>query len=158
MSSDPRPGAQPGAQASARRGAQVSPVSQAWVDQDVQQLRPYVVVADGRAAPRHQMRVDTVLTATNTARTSTDRTGTGGAGGLVPEAAHALGLCRAGGCSVAEIAATIDQPILVTKTLLSNLIDDGALVIALPAAQPDLDTGRPSPHLLQALLEGLKAS
>ncbi|MGI5204708.1 DUF742 domain-containing protein [Spirillospora sp. CA-108201] len=126
-----------------------------WVDQDVQQVRPYVVVPDGRACPRYQMRLDTVLTVTHT--TGGAAAGTTQAGALPPEAAHALRLCRAGSCSVAEIAATIGQPILVAKTLLSDLIDAGALVIAPPAVPPDPETGRPSAHLLQALLEGLEA-
>lgn len=143
MSSDPHSAPRPGARASAGPGP--------WVDQDVQQVRPYVVVADGRACPRYQMRLDTVLTATNTTAGAVQ------AGTLPPEAAHALRLCQAGGCSVAEIAATIGQPILVAKTLLSDLIDVGALVIAPPTVLPDPDTGRPSTHLLQALLEGLEA-
>lgn len=133
----------------AGRGTRARPAPEAaWVDQDVQQVRPYMI-ADGRARPRYEMRLDTVLTAAGP--------GTAGAGTVVPEAAHALNLCRAADRSVAEIAATIDQPILVTKIILSDLIDAGALVIAAPAALPDPDTGRPSPHLLQALLEGLQA-
>ncbi|WP_410050057.1 DUF742 domain-containing protein [Actinomadura sp. CNU-125] len=75
----------------------------------------------------------------------------------MPEAAHALELCRAQSRSVAEIAAAIEQPVLVTKTLLSDLIDAGAVIIEMPAVRPDLGTGRPSPHLLRALLEGLEA-
>ncbi|MEU8804800.1 DUF742 domain-containing protein [Spirillospora sp. NPDC048819] len=123
-----------------------------WVDQDVQQVRPYVV-AGGRSCPRYAMGLDTVLTT----RSTDPAADTARIGVLAPETAHALGLCRAGDRSVAEIAATIDQPILVTKTILSDLIDAGALAIAPPTAQPDPDTGRPSPHLLQALLEGLEA-
>jgi hypothetical protein len=158
MSSDPHSAAQPAVQPSIQASADSGP----WVDQDVQQVRPYVVVSDIRAVPRYEMRLDTVLTATNTATgTATDTANTTArtdqAGALPPEAAHALRLCRAGGCSVAEIAATIDQPILVAKTLLSNLLDVGALVIAPPPVPPDSDTGRPSTHLLQALLEGLEA-
>jgi hypothetical protein len=125
-----------------------------WVDEGVQPVRPYLVVPDIRDCPRHEMRLDTVLTATTAgiAGAGTDRAST-----LPPEAGHALDLCNGDGCSVAEIAANIDQPILVTKTLLTALIDTGALVIAPPAVPHNLDTGRPDPRLLQALLEGLQA-
>lgn len=125
-----------------------------WVDEDVQPVRPYLVVPDIRDCPRHEMRLDTVLTATTAGIAGT---GSAGVGALPPEAAHALELCRRDGCSVAEIAATIDQPILVAKTLLTALIDTGALVIAPPAVPPDPSTGGPDERLLQALLEGLEA-
>ncbi|TMR38180.1 DUF742 domain-containing protein [Actinomadura geliboluensis] len=150
MSSDPRSALQPGAQGSAPSGP--------WVDQDVQQVRPYVV-ADVRAVSRYEMRLDTVLTTatTTTAATGVAATRTGQTDALLPEAARAIGLCEAGGCSVAEIAATIRQPVLVAMTLLEELLDAGALVIAPPAAPHGSGTGRPSPHLLQALLEGLEA-
>lgn len=127
-----------------------------WVDEDVQPVRPYLVVPDIRACPRHEMRLDTVLTAT-TAGIAGMAAGTARAGTLPPEAAQALELCHGADCSVAEIAASIDQPILVAKTLLSALIDVGALVIAPPAVPPDPGTGRPDARLLQALLEGLEA-
>jgi hypothetical protein len=127
-----------------------------WVDEDVQPVRPYLVVPDIRACPRHEMRLDTVLTAT-TAGIAGTAASTAGAGALPPEATHALELCHGAGCSVAEIAATIDQPILVAKTLLTALIDTGALVIAPPAVRPDPSTEGPDERLLKALLEGLEA-
>lgn len=119
----------------------------AWVDQEVQEVRPYLVAGD-RTRPRYEMGLDTVLTATAAAA---------GAGTLPPEDAHALGLCREQARSVAEIAAVINQPVLVTKIILSDLIECGELIIESPAAQADPETGRPSTHLLQALLDGLEA-
>ncbi|MEU4820262.1 DUF742 domain-containing protein [Actinomadura sp. NPDC023710] len=151
MSSEHHHGAQ-------RRDRARPPTSAPWVDQDVQQLRPYVVVTDGHAHPRYEIRLDTVLTATTNTAAATAISAAGTATeALAPEAAHAIGLCRAGGCSVAEIAATIRQPVLVTKTLLCDLIEAGALGIASPAVPTDSQAGRPSTHLLQALLEGLEA-
>jgi hypothetical protein len=93
MSSDPHSAAQPAVQPSIQTSADSGP----WVDQDVQQVRPYVVVADIRAVPRYEMRLDTVLTPTNTATgTTTDTANTTArtdqAGALPPEAAHALRL------------------------------------------------------------------
>jgi Protein of unknown function (DUF742) len=50
--------------------------------------------------------------------------------------------------SVAEIAATLQQPVQVTKIVLSDLIDSGALIIAVP----DTSSDPTDVHLLEAVL------
>lgn len=110
----------------------------AWSDQDVQEVRPYAVTG-GRTEPRHRMRLASLLRARREAPL-----------GLTPEAERALALCRGEARSVAEIAGTLAQPVLVTKILLSDLIDSGALVLALTTAKPD------DPSILEAYLAGLR--
>ncbi|WP_021596581.1 DUF742 domain-containing protein [Actinomadura welshii] len=87
-----------------------------------EEVRPYAITG-GRTRPQHSMRLVTLLEAADVAR----------ARGLAPEAVQAVGLCKAQPCSVAEIAARIGLPIQVAKIILSDLIDCGALVMALPA-------------------------
>lgn len=118
-----------------------------WTEQDQQEVRPYAVTG-GRTRSRHAMRMASLLAAGDTPPPHP----------LPPEADQALRLCRGGQRSVAEIAATIGQPIQVTKVILSDLIDCGALIIAVPdpatcdpAADPDTST-----QLLEALLAGLQ--
>ncbi|MBA9002827.1 DUF742 domain-containing protein [Thermomonospora cellulosilytica] len=118
----------------------------AWVVQDEHDVRPYVVTG-GRTRPRHAMRLVSLLAAGDALPAEP----------LAPEAEQALRLCRGGQRSVAEIAATIGQPAQVTKIILSDLIDCGALIIAVPdtasgdpASDPDNGT-----QLLESLLAGL---
>lgn len=72
-----------------------------------------------------------------------------------PEAKQVLQLCRAGPRSVAEIAATLGLPVQVTKIILSDLIDCGALSFVVPT----ITSGDPAsdPQLLEAVLAGLRA-
>lgn len=106
-------------------------------------LRPYMVTGN-RTRPRHGVRLDTVLTATAT---------TVRADALQPEAAHALKLCRQRDRTVAEVAANLQQPLLVTKVIIGDLIDCGALIEPAPRSQPAAHDH----HLLNDLLVGLKA-
>ena len=119
----------------------------AWTEQDEQEVRPYAVTG-GRTRPRHAMRLASLLEAGDTPAPHP----------LTPEADQALRLCSGGQRSVAEIAATIGQPVQVTKIILSDLIDCGALILAVPhtaSCDPsaDPDTGA---QLLEALLAGLQ--
>lgn len=79
-------------------------------------------------------------------------TGSRSGAGLGPDHAQVLGLCR-GPVSVAEIAAHIRQPVVVTKVLLSDLVACGAVTARAPrrlGPEPtDLD-------LLEAVLDGLR--
>ncbi|TDB88842.1 DUF742 domain-containing protein [Actinomadura sp. KC216] len=119
------------------------PPGRTWITQDVPDVvRPYMVTGN-RTRPRHRTELDTVLTAT----TQPVPDGT-----LQPEAAHALLLCRKQQRTLAEVAATIKQPALVTKIIVSDLIDQGAL-----AAHPHADLNYPSRHLLEDVLAGLTA-
>ncbi|MFE2426947.1 DUF742 domain-containing protein [Streptomyces sp. NPDC059373] len=114
----------------------------AWSDEDEQDVRPYSITG-GRTRPRHTMRLVSLLAAGRTPPP----------GGLGPEAEQAFALCRRERRSVAEIAATLQQPVQVTKIVLSDLIDSGALIIAVPDTVSD---PADNPQLLEAVLAGLR--
>lgn len=119
------------------------PPGRAWITQDAPDVvRPYMVTGN-RTRPRHNLGIDTVLTAT--ARPVP-------ADALQPEAAHALQLCRGQQRTLAEVAATIKQPGLITKIIVSDLIDHGALT-----TPPRADLNAPSRHLLENVLAALNA-
>ncbi|MFF5264640.1 DUF742 domain-containing protein [Actinomadura viridis] len=105
-----------------------------------EQVRPYALTG-GRTRPRHAMRMESLL----------EIGGIPAPTGLPPEADHAVALCRAGRCSVAEIAARLGQPVQVTKIILSDLIDSGALALAVPGT-----TSGDRVQLLEAVLAGLQ--
>jgi hypothetical protein len=113
---------------------------QAWADEEEQELRPYVVTR-GRTRPRHPMRLETLLAVGRTAPP----------GDLVPEARAALELCRDERHTVAEIAAQVRKPVQVVKIILSDLLDTGALVVALPS-----NSDPSNPQILEAFLAGLR--
>ncbi|MEU8804057.1 DUF742 domain-containing protein [Spirillospora sp. NPDC048819] len=115
--------------------------SRAWSTYDAEEIRPYAITG-GRTRPQHPMRLVTLLEAADTARVQ----------GAAPEAAQAVEACRVQPCSVAEIAALIGLPVQVTKIILSDLIDCGALVVALPGP-----SDRPDHlQLLEALRSGIE--
>lgn len=113
---------------------------QAWETYDAEEVRPYAITG-GRTRPQHSMRLVTLLEAADTADVQ----------GLGPESSRAVELCRARPCPVAEIAARLGLPVQAAKIIISDLIDRGALVIALPAPGA-------SDHLqvLEALRSGLE--
>ncbi|MFB7270666.1 DUF742 domain-containing protein [Streptomyces sp. NPDC056244] len=106
---------------------------------EVTHLRPYAA-SGGRTEPRHTLRLDTELEAGSQ---SPD-------GVLSAELDTLLVLCRARPSTVTELAGTIRQPVLVTKILISDLLDSGLLLISL-APSPD----HTDPSLLEAVLVGL---
>jgi hypothetical protein len=114
-------------------------IGSAWSDQDEQEVRPYAVTG-GRTRPRHTLRLVSLLRA---GRSSPPEV-------LAPEARAALELCRGELRSVAEIAGLLRQPVQVTKVILSDLIDSGALVLAVP------DTTSNTVQLMEAVLAGLR--
>jgi hypothetical protein len=73
--------------------------------------------------------------------------------GLPPEQRRIVELCRGGALSVAEIGGHLGLPASVTKVLLSDLADSGHVVTRVPAHAAPL----PQPHLLQEVLDGLRA-
>jgi len=100
-------------------------------------VRPYSVTY-GRTRPRSMLDLTTMLLATG--RTPRH---------MEPEHAQALRLCRAA-ISVAEVAANLQQPIVVAKVLLSDLIAWDALITGVPTVDnPDLQT-------MKDLLDGLR--
>ncbi|MCX4820724.1 DUF742 domain-containing protein [Streptomyces sp. NBC_01142] len=103
-------------------------------------IRPYTV-SGGRTRPTAALDLLSLVMATGTVPQAQ----------LGPEHALALGLCD-GPTSVAEIAAHLRLPAVVTKVLLSDLVDWGALTARAPRCH-DTPTDR---SLLEAVLDGLR--
>ncbi|MDK0523453.1 DUF742 domain-containing protein [Streptomyces sp. ML-6] len=103
-------------------------------------IRPYTV-SNGRTRPTAVLDLLSLVMATGTEPQTH----------LGPEHSVALGLCE-GPTSVAEIAAHLRLPAAVTKVLVSDLVDCGA-VTAHPPAFQDMPTDR---SLLEAVLDGLR--
>ncbi|ANW17210.1 DUF742 domain-containing protein [Streptomyces clavuligerus] len=103
-------------------------------------VRPYTA-SGGRTRPTAPLDLLSLVTATGRAP----------ARALGPEHALALGLC-ARPVSVAEVSAHLGLPAAVTKVLLSDLVDCGAVVARAPRS-PVPPTDR---SLLEAVLDGLR--
>ncbi|MGW7520920.1 DUF742 domain-containing protein [Streptomyces sp. NPDC054796] len=127
------------------RGDPVDPVGGGpWLDDEAGRLiRPYTV-CDGRTKPSAHFDLMTLVMATGSRPQSY----------LGPDHSHVLGLCG-GPVSVAELAAQIRQPAVVTKVLLSDLVDCGAITARAPThtARGADPTDR---DLLEAVLDGLR--
>ncbi|QLJ03830.1 DUF742 domain-containing protein [Streptomyces sp. NEAU-sy36] len=112
-----------------------------WLDDEAGRLvRPFTV-SDGRTEPSVALDLMSQVMAT----------GVTPLGYLGPEYAQALDLCRAP-VSVAEAAAHLRLPAVVTKVLLADLIDHGVLTTKPPAFH-HTPTDR---SLLEAVLDGLR--
>ncbi|MEU5667052.1 DUF742 domain-containing protein [Streptomyces longwoodensis] len=112
-----------------------------WLDEAAGRLvRPFTI-SNGRTRP------SVALDLLSQVRT----TGATPPGPLGPEHAQALDLCRAP-VPVAEVAAHLKLPAVVTKVLLSDLVDCGALTTKPPEYQHN-PTDR---ALLEAVLDGLR--
>ncbi|GAU68995.1 hypothetical protein SSP35_10_00240 [Streptomyces sp. NBRC 110611] len=116
-----------------------------WYDDEAGRLvRPYTV-SNGRTRPTAHFDLLTMVMAT----------GRRPAACQGPDYAQVLGLCR-GPVSVAEIAAHIRLPAVVTKVLLADLVDCGALTARAPEAVPAGPASRTDRALLEAVLNGLR--
>lgn len=105
-------------------------------------VRPHVITG-GRAHPtRTTLDAVTLVVATGSSLS-----------GASPEKRRVLQLCGGGALSVAEVAGHLGLPLSVTRVLVSDLIDSGHL--ALRSSAPDVSP--PDVHLLQELLDGLRA-
>jgi uncharacterized protein DUF742 len=112
-----------------------------WLDDAAGRLvRPFAV-SDGRTRPTVALDLMSQVMATGAQAT----------GYLGPEHAQALDLCRAP-VPVAEVAAYLRLPAAVTKVLLADLVDCGALTTKPPAFHHH-PTDR---SLLEAVLDGLR--
>lgn len=116
----------------------------AWLDDEAGRLvRPYAV-SNGRTRPTAHFDLLTLVMATGT-RPKTY---------LGPDYDQVLALCRGRPISVAEVAAHLRLPAVITKVLLSDLVTHQALSTRAPrtveAASP---TDR---NLLEAVLHGLR--
>ncbi|MGH3168117.1 MAG: DUF742 domain-containing protein [Trebonia sp.] len=119
------------------------PDDEDWLDADTSPLvRPYAAVG-GRTKPAHRLDMITMIVATG----DPPPAGTG------PHHVQALAAC-AHPSSVAEISASLRLPAVVTKIIISDLMDSGAVRTRDPGtfagAQPDRS-------LLQAVLNGLQS-
>ncbi|MFG3546309.1 DUF742 domain-containing protein [Streptomyces sp. NPDC047725] len=113
-----------------------------WLDDAAGRLvRPFTV-SNGRTRPTMALDLLSQVRAT----------GATPLGHLGPEHARALGLCR-GPLPVAELAARLRLPLAVTKVLLADLVDCGALTAEPPSAFRHHPTDR---ALLEAVLDGLR--
>ncbi|MFJ8228997.1 DUF742 domain-containing protein [Streptomyces sp. NPDC094448] len=103
-------------------------------------IRPYTV-SGGRTHPTAALDLLSLVLATGAAPGA--QTG--------PEHLQALALCR-GALTVAELSAHLKLPVAVTKVLVSDLVDGGAITVR-PPHHHDHPTDR---SLLEAVLDGLR--
>ncbi|MEY9996077.1 hypothetical protein ABIE67_008109 [Streptomyces sp. V4I8] len=112
-----------------------------WLDEAAGRLvRPFTV-SNGRTRPTIALDLMSQVMAT----------GATPLGYLGPEHEQALDLCR-GPVSVAEVAAHLKLPAAVTKVLLSDLVDCGALT----TKPPEFHHNPTDRALLEAVLDGLR--
>lgn len=100
------------------------PRQESWLDGDDGRLvRPYTV-SNGQTSPSKSLNLASMVQTAGGVPPS----------GLEPDHAHALALCREP-ASVAQLADRLRLPAAVTKVLLSDLLDSGAMttVTSLPA-------------------------
>ena len=104
-------------------------------------VRPYML-AGGRSRPgRRDLEMITLVVAT------TDRINEV----IGPEHGDVVNLCQQP-CSVAEISAWMNLPLIVVKIILSDLIERGYVVFRSSPTTSDT----PSLQLLQAVLDGIR--
>jgi hypothetical protein len=117
------------------------PEDEPWLDDDAGRLvRPYTV-SNGRTRPTTQLDLLSMVKAT----------GRFPQAHLHPDHAQALGLCH-DPTTVAEVAAHLRLPAVVTKVLLSDLVDCGAVTTRGPSPAAD-PTDR---FVLETMLDGLQ--
>jgi hypothetical protein len=102
------------------------PGDDTWLDGDAGRLvRPYTV-SNGRTSPSKQLDLLSMVVATGDVSQVS----------LEPDHVQILGLCHQP-ASVAEIAARLRLPAVVTKVLLSDLVDCGAVRAGSPRPAAD---------------------
>ncbi|HIW64028.1 MAG TPA: DUF742 domain-containing protein [Candidatus Stackebrandtia excrementipullorum] len=112
-----------------------------WIDDDAGRLvRPYTV-SNGRTRPSSHLDLLSMVKSTGRVKQSQ----------LGIDHSQALVLCK-DPISVAEVAAHLKLPAVVTKVLLCDLVDCGAVTTQAPGPTVD-KSDRP---LLEALLDGLQ--
>jgi hypothetical protein len=117
------------------------PGDETWLDGDAGRLvRPYTV-SNGRTSPSTKLDLLSMVVATGDVSQVS----------LEPDHVQILGLCHHP-ASVAEIAARLRLPAVVTKVLLSDLVDCGALTAGSPRPAADgFDR-----FILERVLDGLQ--
>jgi hypothetical protein len=131
------------------------PREESWLDgDDARLVRPYAV-SNGRTSP-----------STSLDLTSMVQSAVGVPSGLEPDHAQAVALCREP-ASVAEIAERLRLPAAVTKILLSDLLDSGAVTPVTPVTDvapvtaaagepPQAAAGPMDRVVLERVLDGLQ--
>lgn len=130
------------------RWAHVNHWSEERLDEDPEDslVRPYTITR-GRTLSEHSDLTLITLVSTLDAEPGSD-----GVRGLQPEHRMILEQCR-GPAAVAEIAATLNLPVAVTKILIGDLIALGRVAARAPLA---LAVGqKPDIRLLRAVRDGL---
>ncbi|MEE1807643.1 DUF742 domain-containing protein [Streptomyces sp. BE133] len=119
----------------------MAPHRSAWHDSALDDVRPYTITA-GRTRPKYALQLTSMLSP-------------GPATGLAdigPEAEAMRLLCLISPRSIVELAGLRSQLVQITKVLVCDLLDHGALVLTAPAdIAPHEDN-----HLLEAVVAGLR--
>ncbi|MBM6404647.1 DUF742 domain-containing protein [Phycicoccus sp. CSK15P-2] len=105
-------------------------------------VRPYALTK-GRTAPRVDLPVEATIEVVSAEKVGDDI------------GRSILDLCAAQNPSVAEIAAQLRQPLGVTRVLLADLVDVGA--VSVRATLTDRATDRQRHDLIERTLRGLRA-
>lgn len=118
-----------------------------WLDDSAGRLmRPYTA-SGGRTRPSAVLDLLSLMTATGVRPKAP----------LGPDHAHALRLCAGPAhVSVAEIAAQLRLPAVVTKVLLCDLLDCGAVRALAPRFPGGPGLAADDQSLLRAVLDGLR--
>jgi hypothetical protein len=116
-----------------------------WFDEAAGPLvRPYAVTRGRTSDVRHDLDMITLVIAVRSESSLQ----------LVePEYGDIVRLCQFP-LSVAEVAAKLHLPLVVTKILIGDLINDGYLIFRSPP--PATRAGPPDIKLLQAVLDGIR--
>ncbi|WP_405728740.1 DUF742 domain-containing protein [Streptomyces sp. NBC_00028] len=118
-----------------------APHQRPFIDAGIAALRPYAIT-QGRTEPTHDLDLVSQVRARSPVRHPPQ--------GLVEEAVFLL--CHPVPCSVVELSARLRQPVHVVKIVVSDLLDQGVLVPAMP--NETADGG--DPIVLRRVLEGLR--
>ncbi|GDY31546.1 DUF742 domain-containing protein [Gandjariella thermophila] len=115
-----------------------------WVDEAAGPVvRPYALTGGRTGAAGERLDLAAQVVATR-ARTNL--------AGLQPEHLRILELCQRP-WSIAELAVYVDVPLAVAKVLVGDLVERGDVTVR-PPVQP---AHAPDRHLLQAVLDGIRA-
>jgi hypothetical protein len=99
--------------------------------------RPFMAVG-GRTRPGHDLDIASLVQATGQDPPR-----------IQPESAAILTWCQHAPCSIAELAARLEQPFVVIKILVSDLLTCGAVIVSPDGQRADL-------HMLEAIRDGLR--
>ncbi|MEU2607682.1 DUF742 domain-containing protein [Streptomyces albus] len=114
---------------------------QPFVDAGIADLRPYAIT-QGRTVPTHNLDLITMVRARSSAHSPPQN--------LVEEAVFLL--CRLEARSIGELSGRLRQPVHAVKVVVSDLLDQGYLIQAMPDETADAR----DPDVLGKILAGLR--